>query len=87
MQRYMTHPYHGKMPVYSNSEIEANKRNGWKLEETEPAKVAAPSPSKNVSEASPEAEKEDGENTCPKCGKSFARGLTMHMKFCNAEAA
>lgn len=87
MQRYMKHPHHGRMPVYNNSEIQANSKNGWTLEETEPAKVAAPSPAKVVTEASSEAPKEDGENACPKCGKSFARGLTMHMKYCNQEAA
>ena len=29
MQKYMTHPKHGKMPVYSEVEIASNKKNGW----------------------------------------------------------
>lgn len=28
---------------------------------------------------------ESKEKSCPKCGKSFARGLTMHMKYCKSE--
>lgn len=27
---------------------------------------------------------ESNKKSCPKCGKSFERGLTMHMKFCKA---
>lgn len=34
MQRYMSHPKHGRMPVYSIQEMERNKANGWQ-EETE----------------------------------------------------
>jgi len=82
MQLYMTHPHHGKMPVYNNAEIESNKKNGWTLEQIEPVKVAAIASKPVVTEASEETPKENGAN-CPKCGKTFARGLTMHMKYCN----
>jgi len=32
MLNYMTHPKHGKMPVYNPTEIAVNKKHGWVLE-------------------------------------------------------
>lgn len=32
MIRYMTHPNHGRMPVYNQKQIEVNEKNGWSLE-------------------------------------------------------
>jgi hypothetical protein len=42
----MKHPLHGRMPVYSQTEIEVNKLAGWVVEEEapEPAPVVAPEP-------------------------------------------
>ena len=36
MQRYMVHPKHGRMPVYSIQEIERNKAHGWELQPETP---------------------------------------------------
>lgn len=30
--KYMTHPKHGRMPVYTPQEIEHNQKNGWILD-------------------------------------------------------
>ena len=30
----MTHPLHGEMDVYTEAEVTANQKNGWKLYET-----------------------------------------------------
>lgn len=38
MQRYMSNPKHGRMPVYSDSQIVSLKAHGW-IEETLPIKT------------------------------------------------
>ena len=52
MQQYMTHPDHGRMPIYSESEIEYNAKNGWLLEkeDIEPT-PAIPAIEKNQSKS------------------------------------
>lgn len=35
MVKYMKHPMHGRMPVYSDSEIAYNAKLGWSLEDQE----------------------------------------------------
>ena len=43
MQQYMSHPKHGRMPVYSQTEIDYNAKNGWVLDEEKPVlQVAYP---------------------------------------------
>ena len=36
MVKYMTHPQHGRMPVYSDTEVEYNAKLGWSLEQEPP---------------------------------------------------
>lgn len=31
MMVYMTHPLHGAMHVYTDAEVETNKKNGWEV--------------------------------------------------------
>jgi hypothetical protein len=38
----MSHPEHGRMPVYSDIEIEYNKKFGWILDEEKPVDVETP---------------------------------------------
>lgn len=46
--RYMEHPQHGRMPVYTDAEVKANEANGWKIidvdakPEPEPVEPAPP---------------------------------------------
>lgn len=42
MQRYMNHPKHGRMPVYSDAEIAYAETHGWVLESTTVAAVVEP---------------------------------------------
>ena len=35
MQQYMSHSLHGRMPVYSQEEIDYNAKSGWILDEVE----------------------------------------------------
>lgn len=81
-QQYMRHPLHGRMPVYTPTEIEYNRKHGWELETGNQIESKSPVESEAVSTTGETTQKENGENTCPKCGKSFQRGLTMHMKYC-----
>lgn len=41
MQRYMSNPKHGRMPVYSDSQIASLKTHGW-IEETLSTKTNVP---------------------------------------------
>ncbi len=67
----MKHPVHGRLPVYSVGEVEANKLAGWTVDEDAPEmKVAAatePAPAPSASESETPAK--------PK-KKSFLAGLT-----------
>lgn len=83
-QRYMNHPKHGRIPVYSNAEIDRNSKNGWILETLEekpndPMPKEVVPPDHLVAEV---LEIEPPGKACPACGKTFQRGLTMHMKYC-----
>lgn len=49
MQKYMSHPKHGRMPVYSDAEIAFNKKNGW-IEETQEVVTFQQSTKTNVPE-------------------------------------
>ncbi|CAB4187388.1 hypothetical protein UFOVP1155_22 [uncultured Caudovirales phage] len=44
MQKYMSHPKHGKMPVYSIQDIERNKLNGWIVDGEEVVKPTIEKP-------------------------------------------
>ncbi len=81
----MHHPKHGRMPVYSNAEIERNRQNGWILDEDKPIE---PMQTQTVQTDHLVAEVLDIETpgkSCPACGKTFQRGLTMHMKYCKPD--
>jgi len=44
MLKYMTHPNHGRMPVYSDGEIEYNSKFGWSVEEDKQEEKTVESP-------------------------------------------
>jgi hypothetical protein len=69
---YQVHDEHGKHFAMSTQEAEANEKSGWR----------------SVSEAEFYGKKLQPANACPKCpkcGKEFARGITMHIKHCKAQ--
>lgn len=71
---YLQHPFHGIKVAYTDAEIADDKKNGWS--EVRPEPVA---PDHLVAEV---LDIEPPGKACPACGKTFQRGLTMHMKYC-----
>ncbi len=78
---YLEHPIHGVKIAYVDAEVEADKLNGWK--EYAPSSEAQSVPHAQA-EDEPKTSEESPADACPKCGKSFKRGLTMHVKHCKA---
>lgn len=46
--RYMDHPQHGRMPVYTDAEVKANEANGWKIVNVDAKPEPAPAPLREV---------------------------------------
>jgi hypothetical protein len=70
---YLSHPLHGTKVAYTDVEVNEDRKHGWvPFDETRAVH------SQEVPENTGTA--------CPKCGRLFHRGLTMHVKHCKAQA-
>lgn len=78
---YLRHPQHGAKIAYMDAEANADKLNGW--EEYAPTSQIE-TLAHAQAEDEPAPSQEGAANACPKCGKLFGRGLTMHIKHCKA---
>ena len=66
----MKHPVHGRLPVYSVGEVEANKLAGWVVEENAPEMKAAA-----ATETAPTPSAPEPETPAKPKKKSFLAGL------------
>lgn len=76
---HLRHPQHGVKIAYMDAEANADKLNGWE-EYVPTSETEALAHAQAEDESAPS--KEGAPDACPKCGKAFKRGLTMHIRHC-----
>jgi DNA-directed RNA polymerase subunit RPC12/RpoP len=74
---YLSHPLHGTKVAYTDVEANEDRKHGWvPFDEVQSIPLSS-----EVHEV-----QENTGTACPKCGRLFHRGLTMHVKHCKAQA-